>query len=197
MLQSLGFCAVGLEVSGSLPCHPRRLGLPHPGKLGRGNLDFSLGSISLNSPQDFISIWPTLTRVGCPAGEGPSIPGAKPSSPSPAWERWTAFGWRHDPLPTPQKLAWLATGRWGGRQGFEHAPHHLGRGGGWQGWAVKHGEVAVSWGVALVSWCKMPGPHIALSCQWEMERGKGTSLPFKIQPGSYPQSVGSHPIGYV
>lgn len=174
-----------------------RPGSPHPGKPGRGNLDFSLGSRSLNSPQDFISIGPSLTWVGSPDGGEPCVPGAKPCPPSPAWECWTALGWHLGHLPTTRKLAWLATGRWAGRQGVGRAPHRLGREGSGRGALQKRDEVTVPWGVALVLWCKTPGPHIHIAASGKRKGGKSTSLPFKILPETYPQSLGSHPTGHI
>lgn len=60
LLQSLGFCVARIECSGSLPCHPRRLGLTTSWETERRNLEFSLGSSLLNSPQGFISVQPSL-----------------------------------------------------------------------------------------------------------------------------------------
>lgn len=197
MLQSLAFCVVGIEVSGSLPCHPRRLCSPHPGKLGRGNLDFSLGSSFLNSPQGFIRVRPSLIRLGSPAGDGPSIPGAKPALLSLLGNAGLHFDSAMVPCPRPRNWpGWQQAGGEEGR-GLNMPLTALGGVGDGRGELWKRDEVTVPWGVALVSWCKMPGPHIPHSSQWEKKRGKGISLPFKIQPGSYPQSLGSHPIGHV
>lgn len=125
----------GEKVLEACPAIPGGWGSPHPGKLKRRNLDFSLGSSVLNSPQGFISFQPSLVgQAALAVGALHSRSEKKPLPFSPRLGKLDHTGMAPCPPPTTRKLAWLATG-WVGRKAelSERVPRYRTRGGRRQG----------------------------------------------------------------
>lgn len=135
LLQSLGFCVARIEGSGSLPCHPSRLGLTTSWETEEEKFGFfSRKQFPQQSTRLYqcsaLSYW-----AGGPGGLGATFQERKkkknPTLPfSPCLGKLDRTGMAPCPPPTTRKLAWLATG-WVGRKAelFERVSRCRRRGG--------------------------------------------------------------------
>lgn len=108
LLQSLGFCVARIEGSGSLPCHPSRLGLTTSWETEEEKFGFfSRKQFPQQSTRLYqcsaLSYW-----AGGSGGLGVTFQErkkkkqkTKPCLSHPSWENWTALGWHPALRPPP------------------------------------------------------------------------------------------------
>ena len=141
LLQSLGFCVARIEGSGSLPCHPSRLGLTTSWETEEEKFGFfSRKPFPQQSARLYqrsaLSYW-----AGGPGGLRTTFQEPKKKKKkkntlpfSPRLGKLDHTGMAPCPPPTTQKLAWLAPGRVGRKaELFERVPRCRRRGGRQQG----------------------------------------------------------------
>lgn len=138
LLQSLGFCVARIEGSGSLPCHPSRLGLTTSWETEEEKFGFfSRKQFPQQSTRLYqcsaLSYW-----AGSPGGLGATFQEQKKKKNtlpfSPCLGKLDHTGMAPCPPPTTRKLAWLAAGRVGRKaEPFERVPRCHRRGGRRQG----------------------------------------------------------------